>query len=52
MEANRHPFFGLADEAVARIAFLKSFLMLASNFLVGTFFSASRFSVAFNGELL
>jgi hypothetical protein len=46
MEANGHPFFGLEADAVGRKAFCKSFLMLANNFLVGTFFSSARFSFA------
>src|SRR6266700_5715356 len=46
MEANCHHFFGLAAEREACIAFRKSRLMLANSFLVGTFFSASRFSFA------
>jgi len=46
MEANCHPFFGLAAEREACIAFRRSRLTLANNFLVGTFFSASRFSFA------
>jgi hypothetical protein len=46
MEANCHPFFGLATERDAFMAFRKSLLMLASSFLVGTFFSASRFCFA------
>jgi hypothetical protein len=52
MEANCHPFFGLAATREACIAFRKSLLMLATNFLVGTLFSASRFSFASKGELL
>jgi hypothetical protein len=43
MEANCHSFCCLAAEREARIAFRKSRLMLASNFLVGTCFKASRF---------
>jgi hypothetical protein len=46
MEANCYFFLGLAVEAEARKAPRKSRLMLASNFLVGTFFSASRFAFA------
>ncbi len=46
MEANCHPFFSLAADADARKVLRKSFLMLANSFLVGTFFSASRFSFA------
>ncbi len=52
MEAKRHPFLGLVAEREACIAFRKSLLMLASNFLVGTFFNSFRFSFASNGELL
>jgi hypothetical protein len=52
MEANCHPFLGLAEEADGRSDRRKSRLMLASNFLVGTFFKASRFSFGSNGELL
>lgn len=48
MEANRHYFLGLADDLVACIVFRKSLLMLASSFLVGTFFNPSRFSFASN----
>ena len=51
MEANCHPFLGLPERDADATAFRKSLLMLASNFLVGTFFSACRFSFAFNGEL-
>jgi hypothetical protein len=46
MEANRHPFFGLAAGREACIAFRKSRFTLASSFLVGTCFSASRFCFA------
>jgi hypothetical protein len=46
MEATGHPFFGLAAERDALTAFRKSRLMLASNFLVGTRFNSSRFSLA------
>jgi hypothetical protein len=46
MEANCHPFFGLAEEREACITFRKSRLMLASNFLVGTFFNSSRLCFA------
>jgi hypothetical protein len=46
MEANCHPFLGLEAAREACIAFRKSLLMLASNFLVGTFLSSSRFSFA------
>ena len=46
MEANYYLFLGLAAEAGARKVPRKSRLMLASNFLVGTFFSSSRFCFA------
>src|SRR5579859_3107470 len=46
MEATGYFFLGL-DEREACIAFRKSRLMLASNFLVGTFFSSSRFCLSF-----
>jgi hypothetical protein len=46
MEAIGHPFLDLAAEAEGRIAFRKSRLILASNFLVGTLFSSSRFCFA------
>jgi hypothetical protein len=52
MEARPYDFLGLEAAREACIAFRKSLLMLASNFLVGTCFSASRFSFASNGELL
>lgn len=52
MEANRHPFLGLAADADGLAAFRKSRFMLASNFLVGTLCNASRFSFASNGALL
>ena len=52
MEATTYCFLGLAADAVGRSAFRKSRLMLASNFLVGTAFNASRFSFASTGELL
>jgi len=51
MEANYHPFFVLAEEREACIAFRKSRLMLASSFRVGIFLNASRFSFASTGEL-
>jgi hypothetical protein len=51
MEANSYRGLGLEVARVACSAFLKSRLMLASNFLVGTLFSSSRFSFASNGEL-
>ncbi len=46
MEANSYFFLGLAAEAAARSDLRKSRLMLASNFLVGTRFSSSRFVFA------
>jgi len=46
MEANGYCFLGLAADADACNDFRKSRLMLASSFLVGTFFSASRFCFA------
>jgi hypothetical protein len=46
MEANCHPFFGLAEDAEARTARRKSRLMLANSFRVGTFFNSSRFCFA------
>jgi len=46
MEAIAYVFLGLEALRVACICFRKSFLMLASNFLVGTLFSSSRFSLA------
>ena len=52
MEANSYLGLGFETDLVACIAFRKSRLMLASNFLVGTRFSSSRFSFASNGELL
>jgi hypothetical protein len=52
MEATAYHFLGLAAEREACITFRKSRLMLASNFLVGTCFNASRFSFASTGELL
>jgi hypothetical protein len=52
MEANGYPFFGLADEREACIAFRKSRLMLANSFLVGTFFNSSRFCFASIGGSL
>lgn len=52
MEANGHPFLGLAAEREACITFRKSFLMLASNFLVGTLFNSSRFCFASIGGSL
>jgi hypothetical protein len=45
-------FLGLAAEAEARNDLRKSRLMLASSFLVGTFFNSSRLCFASNGELL
>jgi len=52
MEANSYFFFGLAAEVVACILLRKSRLMLASNFLVGTRFSSSRFVFASIGGSL
>jgi hypothetical protein len=52
MEANCHPFFGLAAEEDALDCFLKSLLMLASSFLVGILFSSSRFCFASIGGAL
>jgi hypothetical protein len=52
MVANCHPFFGLEVERDARMAPRKSFLMLASSFLVGTFFNSSRFCFASIGGSL
>jgi hypothetical protein len=52
MEANGHPFLGLATEADGFRAPRKSRLMLASNFLVGIFFSSSRFCFASIGGSL
>ena len=46
MEAKCYFDLGLAADLTACICFRKSFLMLASNFLVGTRFSSSRFSFA------
>ena len=51
MESNPHFFFGLADAADARIVRRMSFLMLASNFRVGTCFN-SFFRPSSNGSLL
>src|SRR5216684_919095 len=51
MEANGYFLLGLAALADACNALRKSRLMLASNFLVGTRFNASRFCFASNGEL-
>jgi hypothetical protein len=52
MEANCHPFFGLAEGRETRNCFRKSLLMLASNFLIGTLFSSVRFSFASIGDSL
>jgi hypothetical protein len=52
MEASSYFFLGLAAEREACIAFRKSRLMLASNFLVGTFFSSSRLSLVSTGHPL
>ena len=38
MDSKPHFFFGLAADAEARTVLCKSFLMLASNFRVGTCF--------------
>jgi hypothetical protein len=46
MEANSYFDLALGAERVACIAFRKSLLMLASNFLVGIRFSSFRFSLA------
>ena len=46
MEANCHPFFGLAVEADGRNDFRKSRLTLANSFRVGIFFNSFRFSFA------
>jgi hypothetical protein len=46
MEANCYFFLGLTGETEARKAPRKSRLMLASNFLVGTLLSSSRFCFA------
>lgn len=52
MVANYYLGLRLDDARDAFNAFRKSFLMLASSFLVGTCFKPSRFSFASNGELL
>lgn len=52
MVAKVHGFLGLGGVLEACMTLRKSFLMLASNFLVGTRFSSSRFSFASTGELL
>jgi hypothetical protein len=52
MEATSHPFLGLAAGFGACIAFRKSRLMLASNFLVGIRFNSSRFCFASIGGSL
>ncbi len=52
MDANCYFGVDLREDEVALTAFRKSRLMLASNFLVGTLFSSSRFCFASNGELL
>ena len=52
VEANCYFDLGLADALAMCNCFRKSFLMLASNFLVGTLFNSSRFSFASNGALL
>jgi hypothetical protein len=51
MDSNPHFFFDLAAVAVSRMAFCRSFLMLASNFRVGTCFN-SFFLPSSNGGLL
>jgi hypothetical protein len=51
MDSNSHFFKGLADEAVALSVFRMSFLMLASNVLVGTFL-ISFFLPSSNGASL
>jgi hypothetical protein len=51
MEANCYGFLGLTAALAACNCFRKSLLMLANNFLVGTFFNASRFVFSSNGEL-
>jgi hypothetical protein len=52
MEANAHRFLGLAAETEACICFLKSRLMLASSFRIGTRFNSSRFAFASIGGSL
>jgi hypothetical protein len=52
MARNSYFFLGLADDVDASTCLRKSLFMLANNFLVGTFFSASRFVFSSNGELL
>ena len=53
MKSKCHPFFSLEAAREARNCFRKSLLMLASNFLVGTCFNASRRSlIPMMGELL
>ncbi len=51
MESNPHFFFGLAAAADSRMVCRMSFLMLASNFRVGTRFN-SFFRPSSNGSLL
>jgi hypothetical protein len=51
MDANYHFFFGFAADADARITFRMSFLMDASNFRVGTFFSKSLRPFSMRGVL-
>ena len=46
MEAIGYFFLGLGADAEAFNVLRRSRLMLASNFLVGTFFNSSRFSFA------
>jgi len=52
MEATGYRFLRLAADAPVFNCFRKFRLMLATNFLVGTFLNSSRFSFASNGELL
>src|SRR5690349_12001025 len=52
MEAKHYLGLDLGADLTARTCFRKSLLMLASNFLVGTFFSSSRFCFASNDLLL
>jgi hypothetical protein len=52
MEANCHPFLGLAADADGRNDRRKSRLMLANSFLADTFFSSSLFCFASIGNSL
>jgi len=52
MEANGYAFLGLAAGREAFMVLRRSRLMLASNFLVGTALSASRFVLASIGGIL